>query len=205
MGAWVYVNAVGFLRVRLSGMLAASSISSQFFALLDDTRIHPDLYCFAEQMARDVYGDMDVLVQSIRDLPSYLEKLDIEAYARSTGLHYMMQTLCCIREELIQGFQEWRKKYEEPSDDDMFYMMTGETRDTLSEGSIVQATIRRVLSKTAICTVGAGLICLLWRDDFKVDRREISDLSQVMKVGDTITCKIKSLRKKQWDVKLSSF
>ncbi|KAL6226304.1 hypothetical protein ACLB2K_000267 [Fragaria x ananassa] len=203
LGTSAYLNAVGFLYIKQHG-LTDSRTSNTFSTLLDGTRIHPESYLLAQEMVKDVYDDKDAMeLQRITDQPSYLEKLDIEAYAKSKRLENKMQTLCGIRRELIQGFQDVRQNYE-LNEDEQFYTMTGETCDTLSEGSIVQAIVRRALPKVTICTVGAGLTCKLRREDFKDHGREISDLSQVMKVGDIITCKIKRLFKKEVIAKLCS-
>ncbi|KAL6221642.1 hypothetical protein ACLB2K_005038 [Fragaria x ananassa] len=48
LGEKVFDNAVGFLRVRPS-----SSSSNQFTALFDDTRIHPESYTLAQELAKE--------------------------------------------------------------------------------------------------------------------------------------------------------
>ena len=48
LGKKVFVNAVGFLRIRRSGLAGSSS---QFIDLLDDTRIHPESYFLAQNIA----------------------------------------------------------------------------------------------------------------------------------------------------------
>lgn len=63
LGKKVFVNAVGFLRVRRSGLAASSS---QFIDLLDDTRIHPESYGLAQEMAKDVYRDFRIGVDGIK-------------------------------------------------------------------------------------------------------------------------------------------
>lgn len=203
----VFVNAVGFLRVRRSGLAASSS---QFIDLLDDTRIHPESYILAQELAKDVVYEVDggnddddameMAIEHVRDRPAFLKKLDVEAYAKSKERENKIQTFCDIRRELIQGFQDWRKKYEELSQDEEFYMISGETEDTLAEGRIVQATVRRVQAQRAICALESGLTGMLMKEDYSDDSRDISDLSERLNEGDILTCKIKSIQKNRYQV-----
>ena len=58
------MNASGFLRVRRSGAAAASA---QIIDLLEDTRIHPESYVLAKNLAKDVYSE---------DAPHELNEMD---------------------------------------------------------------------------------------------------------------------------------
>nr|GEW20626.1 transcription elongation factor SPT6 homolog [Tanacetum cinerariifolium] len=126
LGKKVFVNAVGFLHVHRSGNAASSS---QFIDLLDDTRVHPESYGLAQEFAKDMYttdaqdegnNDEDMLEMAIEH----------------------KDTLNHIRLELIHGFQDWRRPYAKPSVDEAFYMLCGETEETLAE----EAKIRAILS-----------------------------------------------------------
>ncbi|XP_050388044.1 transcription elongation factor SPT6 homolog [Argentina anserina] len=202
----VFVNAVGFLRVRRSGLAASSS---QFIDLLDDTRIHPESYILAQELAKDVFeadganddeDAMEMAIEHVRDRPTYLKNLDVEAYAKSKQRENKIQTFGDIRRELIHGFQDWRKKYEELSQDEEFYMISGETEDTLAEGRIVQATVRRVQAQRAFCALESGLTGILTKDDYSDDSRDISDLSERLNEGDILACKVKSIVKERYQV-----
>ncbi|KAI3514436.1 hypothetical protein L1887_12838 [Cichorium endivia] len=207
----VFVNAVGFLRVRRSGNAASSS---QFIDLLDDTRIHPKLYRLAQELAKDVYradgqddgnDDDDVLemaIEHVRGNPNLLKTLDVDNYAKSVKLENKNDTLNLMRLELIQGFQDWRRPYVEPNQDQEFYMICGETEDTLAEGKIVQATVCRVQPKRAVCILDSGLIVMLSKEDYSDDRR-VDDLTERLNEGDMITAKIKSIQKSRCHVFLS--
>ncbi|KAI7755111.1 hypothetical protein M8C21_025981 [Ambrosia artemisiifolia] len=151
LGRKVFVNAVGFLRVCRSGNAASSS---EFFDLLDDTRIHPESYLCAQELARDVYmadgqdvNDEDILetaIEHMRENPCRLKCLEVDPYARSRNFENKKDTLNRIRLELIQGFQDWRKPYVKPNQDEEFYMFTGETEETLSEGDILTCKIKSI-------------------------------------------------------------
>ncbi|KHN38799.1 Transcription elongation factor SPT6 [Glycine soja] len=209
LGKKVFVNAVGFLRVRRSGLAASSS---QFIDLLDDTRIHPESYILAQELAKDVYeedgtGDanddddaLEMAIEHVRDRPSYLKNLDVEQYASGKKRQNKIQTFYDIKRELIQGFQDWRKQYEEPSQDEEFYMISGETEETLAEGKIVQVTVRRVQAQKAICGLESGMTGILLKEDYTDDWRDVIELSDRLHEGDMLTCKIKSIQKNRYQV-----
>lgn len=209
LGKKVFVNAVGFLRVRRSGL---ASSSSQFIDLLDDTRIHPESYILAQELAKDVYeedgtGDanddddaLEMAIEHVRDRPSYLKNLDVEEYAAGKIRQDKIETFYDIKRELIQGFQDWRRQYEEPSQDEEFYMISGETEETLAEGKIVQVTVRRVQAQKAICGLESGMTGILMKEDYTDDWRDIIELSDRLNEGDMLTCKIKSIQKNRYQV-----
>ncbi|KAF3442193.1 hypothetical protein FNV43_RR16109 [Rhamnella rubrinervis] len=206
IGKKVFVNSVGFLRVRRSGLAASSS---QFIDLLDDTRIHPESYGLAQELAKDVYDEdganddedaLEMAIEHVRDRPSVLKTLAVDDYAKSKNRENKIETFYDIRRELMHGFQDWRKQYEEPSQDEEFYMISGETEDTLAEGKIVQATVRRVQAQKAICVLDSGLTGMLMKEDYSDDGRDISELTDRVHEGDILTCKIKSIQKNRYQV-----
>ncbi|KAH7556846.1 hypothetical protein JRO89_XS11G0002600 [Xanthoceras sorbifolium] len=213
LGKKVFVNAVGFLRVRRSGLAASSS---QFIDLLDDTRIHPESYGLAQELAKEVYnrdieGDtnddedaLEMAIEHVRDRPDLLKTYLLDRHIKEKKRENKRETLYIIRRELIQGFQDWRKQYKEPSQDEEFYMISGETEDTLAEGRIVQATVRRVQGQRAICVLESGLTGMIMKEDYSDDWRDISELSDRLREGDILTCKIKSIQKNRYQVFLVS-
>ena len=212
LGKKVFVNSVGFLRVRRSGLAASSS---QFIDLLDDTRIHPESYGLAQELAKDVYDEdiradtnddddaLEMAVEHVRNRPRILKGLDVDLYASGKNRENKTETFYDIKRELMQGFQDWRKQYEEPSQDDEFYMISGETEETLAEGRIVQATVRRVQGQKAICVLESGLTGILMKEDYSDEWRE-AELSDRLHEGDILTCKIKSIQKNRYQVFLVS-
>lgn len=209
LGKKVFVNSVGFLRVRRSGLAASSS---QFIDLLDDTRIHPESYGLAQELAKDVYDEdaanddedaLEMAIEHVRDRPTVLKTLAVDEYAKSKNRESKIETFYDIKRELMQGFQDWRKQYEEPSQDEEFYMISGETEDSLAEGKIVQATVRRVQDKKLICGLDSGLTGILMKEDFSDDWRDISELTERVTAEDILTCKIKSIQKNRYQVFLA--
>ncbi|KAL3637090.1 Transcription elongation factor spt6 [Castilleja foliolosa] len=213
LGKKVFINAVGFLRVRRSGL---TSSSSQFIDLLDDTRIHPESYSLAQDLAKDIYredgnddanDDDDVLemaIEHVREKPHLLRAVDIHEYAEQKNRLNKKETLNDIRLELIEGFQNRRWPFVEPSQDDEFFMISGETEEVLSEGRIVQATVRRVQAQRAICGLESGLTGMISKEDYADDWRDIDELSDRLHEGDILTCRIKSIQKNRYQVFLTS-
>ncbi|XP_057785560.1 LOW QUALITY PROTEIN: transcription elongation factor SPT6 homolog [Salvia miltiorrhiza] len=212
LGKKVFINAVGFLRVRRSGL---TSSSSQFIDLLDDTRIHPESYILAQDLAKDIYredgnddanDDDDVLemaIEHVREKPHLLRAVDVHEYAQQKNHLTKKETLNDIRLELMEGFQDRRRPFVEPGQDEEFYMISGETEEALSEGRIVQATVRKVQPQKAICVLESGLTGILTKEDYMDDWRDINDLNDKLRDGDILTCRIKSIQKNRYQVFLT--
>ncbi|XP_018470699.1 transcription elongation factor SPT6 homolog isoform X1 [Raphanus sativus] len=209
LGKKVFVNAAGFLRIRRSGLAANSS---QFIDLLDDTRIHPESYGLAQELAKDIYdqdvrGDsnddedaIEMAIEHVRDRPGSLRKVVLEEYLASKKRESKKETYGNIMRELSCGFQDWRTPFKLPTQDEEFFMNSGETEDTIAEGRIVQATVRRLQSGRAICVLDSGLTGMLSKEDFADDGRDIVELSDRLNEGEILTCKIKSIQKERYQV-----
>ncbi|PIN05963.1 hypothetical protein CDL12_21510 [Handroanthus impetiginosus] len=213
LGKKVFINAVGFLRVRRSGL---TSSSSQFIDLLDDTRIHPESYSLAQDLAKDIYredgnddanDDDDVLemaIEHVREKPHLLRAVDVHEYAEQKNRLNKKETLNDIRLELMEGFQDRRRSYVEPSQDDEFYMISGETEETLSEGRIVQVRVRRVQPQRATCVIeSSGLTGVLSKEDYTDDWRDSNELTDKLREGELLTCRVKSIQKNRYQVFLT--
>ncbi|XP_051151104.1 transcription elongation factor SPT6 homolog [Andrographis paniculata] len=212
LGKKVFINAVGFLRVRRSGL---TSSSSQFIDLLDDTRIHPESYSLAQDLAKDIYredgnddanDDDDVLemaIEHVREKPHLLRAVDVQEYAEQKSRLNKKQTLNDIRLELIEGFQDRRRPYEPRSQDDEFYLLSGESEETLSEGRIVQATVQRVQENRAFCLLESGLKGVLAKEDYTDEWRDINDLTEKLREGEILSCRIKSIQMNRYQVFLT--
>ncbi|XP_020672293.1 transcription elongation factor SPT6 homolog isoform X1 [Dendrobium catenatum] len=207
----VFINAVGFLRVRRSGAAAATS---HIIDLLDDTRIHPESYDLAKTMAKDVYSedapddindmDDDVLemaIEHVREKSDMLKVLVIEEYAKSIAERFgtdKKETLEDIKNELLHGFKDWRHPFTEPNPDEEFSMLSGESDDSLSEGRIVEVSVRYVQDSRVVCFFDSGLKGFIYAEDFSDEGFE----PEKVKEGDILTCKIKSVVKSRCLVNL---
>ena len=80
LGSGVYRNAAPFVRVRASSKAAANVELD----LLDDTRVHPESYILAEQLAASAVPgvDADVVVEHAMANPHEVEALDLDVYDR---------------------------------------------------------------------------------------------------------------------------
>lgn len=210
----VFINAAGFLRVRGTGQAATSN---HVMDPLDDTRIHPESYELAKKMAEDVYcedlgqdiDDMDeeaqeMAIEHVKSNPHVLKALDIDEYGRSveqrTG-ERKNETLNDIKVELLQGFQEWRPQHKLPTQDEEFYLLTGESEETLAEGKIVQATVRFVQNQRVICDLESGLTGMIVKEELS-DDRDIDPIEKITE-GSILTCRVKCIQKAKYLVDLT--
>lgn len=212
LGRKVFMNASGFLRVRRSGAAAASA---QLIDLLEDTRIHPESYVLAKNLAKDVYvedaqheiNEMDdeeqeMAIEHVRERPSMLRSLKIVEYIKSITEEYRkLETLRDIKFELLCGFSDWRIPYTEPSPDEEFWLLSGETDDTISEGRIVQVTVRNIQDNKIICTFDSGLKAIVMADNYS-DEGFDPESSQ-LREGDVLTGKIRNVNKNRFMVYLT--
>lgn len=144
-----------------------------------------------------------MLEMAIDHIKPNLKSLNIDEYAKSKNHENKTETLSDIRVELIHGFQDRRKPYVEASQDEEFFLISGENEDTLVEGRIVQATIRRVQAERAICSLECGLTGMLCTEDYTSNGSEVEDLTEKLKEGDVLTCRIKSVVKDRFQVFLN--
>ncbi|CAD6343409.1 unnamed protein product [Miscanthus lutarioriparius] len=211
LGRKVFMNASGFLRVRRSGAAAASA---QLIDLLEDTRIHPESYVLAKNLAKDVYvedgheinemddDEQEMAIEHVRADPKMLKGLEIEEYIKSISEEYRkLETLLDIKEELLSGFSDWRTPYTEPSPEQEFWMLSGETEDTISDGRIVQVTVRNIQENKIICTFDSGLKAIVMADNYS-DEGFDPESSQ-LREGDVLTGKIRNVNKNRFMVYLT--
>jgi transcription elongation factor SPT6 len=208
----VFHNASGFLRVRRSGAAAAST---EIIDLLDDTRIHPESYALANKLAKDVYGEgapherdeMDedeeeMAIEHVRERPDFLQRLNIDEYIKSIPEDLRKRdTLHDIKTELLCGFSDCRTPYAEPTPDEEFWMLSGETEESLSDGKIVQVTVRLIQDSRIVCTFDSGLKAIVLGDNYSDDGFDPESLR--IHQGDILTGKIKNVNRNRFQVYLT--
>ncbi|BBN03708.1 transcription elongation factor SPT6 [Marchantia polymorpha subsp. ruderalis] len=214
MGRRVFINAAGFIRVRGTGQ---ASTGNQLLDPLDDTRIHPESYEVAKRMAEDAYceeegtqvEDMDdetleLAIEHVKKHPRYLASMDMEAYANflaKDGPSRDLQTLLMIQAELQNGYQEWRVKYVSPTEEEAFFMLSGENEDTLTEGCLVHATVRKVQQNRVMCVLESGLMGIIHQKDLS-DENNVDPADKVSE-GSIVTCRVKEVNKAMFLVNLT--
>ncbi|KAL6060672.1 Transcription elongation factor SPT6 [Balamuthia mandrillaris] len=202
----VYTNCIGFLRIREKHFFS----SNVELDPLDDTRIHPDDYGFARKMAADA---LDVnesedqwryLVEELMNTPSKLEEIDLESFAEEwerRGKGKKGITLEDIKRELKEPFKDPRRPWHEPTADQIFSMLTGETSDTFREGMLITARVTFVTESAIYCRLENGLRGRIADRDVS-DQYGISPLD-VVEEGQTIQCRVLRIDKERFSVDLS--
>jgi transcription elongation factor SPT6 len=154
MGPKVFQNCASFLWLPFD----SSEETSDY---LDNTRVHPEDYELARKMVadamnmdeEDVKADVDeggasaVIRRMVRDEQTDLiHELVLEDYAseieRKLG-NRKRATLETIRAELAEPYEEIRQSFAQLSGEEVFTMLTGETKESLSDGMVVPVTIRK--------------------------------------------------------------
>lgn len=154
MGPKVFQNCASFLWLPFD----SSEETSDY---LDNTRVHPEDYDLARKMVadamnmdeEDIKAEVDeggasaVIRRMVRDdQTDLIHDLILEDYAseieRKLG-NRKRATLETIRVEMSEPYEEIRQMFALMSSDEIFTMLTGETKETLSEGMVVPVTIKR--------------------------------------------------------------
>lgn len=160
-----------------------------------------------EAKRNDEEVDEDILkmaVEHVMKNPNVLDTLDIEEYAQSVlveGQSKRLRALDLIKSELQRGFQEWRKPYSELSQEECFYLMTGESKETLFEGRIVQATVRKVQEHQLMCVLACGLLGFIQKEDLS-DDGDVEPKDKFTE-GSSVICRVKEVKKDKYLVDLT--
>ncbi|KAI9753498.1 MAG: hypothetical protein M4579_005130 [Chaenotheca gracillima] len=156
VGPRVWNNCASFVYIEYDAQEPTSDY-------LDHTRVHPEDYELGRKMAadaleldeEDVKAEIDeagpaAIVRKLikDDAQDKVNDLVLEEYAEQLERNFNQRkraTLETIRAELQQPYEELRRNFALLSTDEIFTMLTGETRETLCNGMIVPINIRRVL------------------------------------------------------------
>jgi transcription elongation factor SPT6 len=184
VGPRVWNNCASFLSIEYDSSAATSDY-------LDNTRVHPEDYELGRKMAADALEldeeDVKALVDEggpgavVRKLikddeQEKVNDLILEEYAEQLERNYNQRkraTLETIRAELQQPYEELRRNFTTPlSDDEIFTMFTGETRESLCVGMTVSVNIRVVKEDFVIGKLDSGI-------EGKAESPEITDASDI--------------------------
>lgn len=164
----VFNNAASFLIIEYD----KTDKTSEFF---DSTRVHCEDYDLGRKMAADAleYDEEDiaalqkdaganaVIIELLEgDHTDKLEDLILEDYAEELEMTFNQRkraTLETIREELAHPYAEKRNKFKRMREDEIFTMLTGETKQTLRSGIVVPVNIRRVSERFIAVKLDCGL------------------------------------------------
>ncbi|XP_044595292.1 transcription elongation factor SPT6-like [Cotesia glomerata] len=146
-GPTVFINCAGFIKIDGSIITNRSDVYQE---PLDETRIHPKSYEWANKMAIDALedGDEDMdqfnATERIMKTPHLLDELDLEAFAeqlKKSGFSEKLTTLLDIKKELKHPYKDMRRPYQSLSAREIFNFLTKETPETFYVGKLVQATV----------------------------------------------------------------
>lgn len=154
MGPNVFKNCASFLWLPYD----SSEETSDY---LDNTRVHPEDYDLARKMVADAMnldeedikaeidegGQSAVIRRMVREEQTDLiHDLDLEGYARDIERklgNRKRATLETIRAELSEPYEEIRQMYALMTSEEIFTMLTGETKESLDEGMVIPVQIKR--------------------------------------------------------------
>jgi len=145
--------------------------------MLDATRIHPDHYEYARLIMSAVVSHVtggredDNVEQAFEGLLEEDEHRITRALQHDIDFQHDRE-LSRIPEwmkdyiitELVHRFRDPRDVYAEPTSDELFTLLTGETESTLSEGHLITGVVFRITDDTAFVKLGCGLIATIDRD-----------------------------------------
>lgn len=151
----IFFNCSSFLNFPYDEGL---SVRDSSIELLDATRIHPEDYSLARKMAADAL-DLDeedmahieeqggIIYQLMQEGVSKVDDLNLTAFGKELESNFGKKkyaTLQSIKEELVNNYEELRRSFHLLDSSEVFKMLTGETTESFSRGSIVPVTINRV-------------------------------------------------------------
>ncbi|KAK3686261.1 Transcription elongation factor spt6 [Vermiconidia calcicola] len=168
VGPKVWTNCASFLYITYDD-------SDPSYDYLDNTRIHPEDYDIARKMAADALemdeedikaetdenGNNAVVRKLVKDgEQDKVNDLLLEQYAEQLETKFQQKkraTLETIRAELQNPYEELRRNFTFMSTDEIFTMLTGETRDSLIEGMIIPVSIKRTGSTHVDVRLDCGI------------------------------------------------
>lgn len=187
---------------------------------LDNTRIHPEDYDIARKMAadaleldeEDIKAEVDengtgAIVRKLikDDAQERVNDLILEEYAEQLERNLNQRkraTLENIRAELIEPYEELRQPFVTSlASEDVFTMLTGETRETLDRGMIVPISIKRITNDHIDGKLDCGIDAFVGENDLS-DRGDVS-VRQLYSVHQTVQAKILTLDRKHFTATVS--
>jgi transcription elongation factor SPT6 len=169
MGPTIFVNCASFIRIRdfhFHGTFYDFTLD-----VLDDSRVHPEDYRLARQMAVDALDLEDAVVDEDENPSAHVQELietDVERlntlmlddYALELERRMHCPKRIClidIKDELMNRYRDTRQTFQVPNDEQIFTILSGESRDTLYEGAIISVVVTRVHSRYFHVQLGSGL------------------------------------------------
>lgn len=187
---------------------------------LDSTRVHPEDYDLGRKMAADALDfDEEDIAGAVDDGgPSAVinmliskgeeDKLDdliLEEYAEILERNFNQlkrATLEAVRAELQQPYEELRQRFKKLTEDEVFSMLTGETKETLDERMVVPVKIRRVSDRYISASLDCGIEGNVSVEEMPTDSINFRP-TQIFHIGQTVQARIETLSRKTFYAELS--
>lgn len=186
---------------------------------LDSTRVHPEAYELGRKMAADALdfdeedvvhitqssGKGGVINKLINDNVYRLNELILEEYAEELERNFNQKkraTLETIRAELQNAYEELRTNFRRLSVDEVFIMLTGETKETLDEHMVVAVKIRRVTDFYLSARLDCGIEGNVPAEEMPMEAINARP-TLYYSAGQTVQARIESLSRKTFYAELS--
>ena len=212
----VWENCASFLHIKYDLTETARNY-------LDNTRAHPEDYELANKMAadamdldeedvkaeKDEYGEYAILRKMVKEgREQDVNSLVLELYARQIEEKMAQRkraTLETIRAELANPYEELRHEFTPPTTDEIFTMLTGETRDSLCDGMIVPVSVKKSFPDHVDARLDCGIDGIITEAEYPsgVGASSGTDPRVAFKVHQTMQAKILFLSRKQLSAQLS--
>ena len=209
-GPVVYRNCASFIRIAEQFL---PSTYNRRLNPLDSTRIHPESYKIAEQMAADALevenvrregDDLSDLIEEIMEQSHKLDELALDDYSKellSRSFEDKSMTLEDIRAELKNPFFDGRIENIGLPDKIVYSMLTGEDEKSLRVGQIVPVRVVAVQDNHCFCALNNGMSGYLGIREASDDH--IASLVGYFHVGQNLNCKIIFLDEAERKVELT--
>jgi len=212
LGPKVFENAASFFNIPYT----KNERESEY---LDGTRVHPEAYELGRKMAADAldFDEEDVaqIVQNagkggiinrlIKAGTERLNELILEEYAEELEKNFNQRkraTLEMIRAELQSPYEELRSRFFRLGVDEVFTMLTGETKESLEEKMVVAVKIRRVTNRYLSARLDCGVEGNIILDEMP-QAVQSTRPTHLFSVGQTLQARIESLSRKTFFCELS--
>jgi len=161
LGEVVYKNCIGFIKVfdNMGDDRYRDSVDDRLNRdLLGLTRIHPESYFIAKTIATDCIMEgastkefnkqhNSIPIEKILKDPSRLNKLStdkVKEQLDKTNQESSKYLVDFVIQELRHPFKDPRSQHKDLSNEKLFYLLMGETKQSFYDGMLVSATVMRV-------------------------------------------------------------
>ena len=226
VGPKVWLNCASFLYIKFDqadSFYYDDANKSRRPDYLDNTRVHPEDYELGRKMAADALeldeedvkvevdegGPAAVVRKLVKDdMQEKVNDLLLEKYAEQLEKNFNQRkraTLETIRAELQSPYEELRRNFAFLSTDDIFTMLTGETKESLVEGMTVAVTVRRIFHDHIDVKLDCGVEGAISDTEFPngIGGDRGLDPWQAFSANQTLQAKILYLNRKQLSAQLS--